>query len=217
MTAPAPGGQPTDPATARAVADLRAEIRDQASQIEALRDHVAHLTAAVDHIEDAAGDLHQVLTGQSQPGDDGEGQAGIDLAELADWVRDHVAQIYTRPVGALRWCATWWEHPEAIVRLESCRRAWGELATQGGAGLSIWHRDHLDPMLAALTSLTGPFRSCEAQPGHDGAKHRLPADLPVRPLPQPGQTNPAEDAAGRPTGGEGRNQDSTTTAPTHRP
>jgi hypothetical protein len=70
------------------------------------------------------------------------------------------------------WCATWWKHPEAWVRFEACRRAWEALAGDPGIGFSVWHRDHLDPMLRELLSPTGPFANCTPASFDDEARHR---------------------------------------------
>ena len=85
----------------------------------------------------------------------------IDLDGLIEWVHATVTAIIARPLrGELTWCPLWWEHPEAVFRLEALRRAWTELAPEPGAAMSIWIRDHLDPCLRELLQPRGPFADC---------------------------------------------------------
>jgi hypothetical protein len=166
------------------LATLDERLAELAADRDADRDDIAFLKAAVDQVEAAARQLEE-LTAQAA----GAGQGPVDLAALADWVRVHIAEVHIRPVGGQhRWCAVWWQHPEAVIRLEACRRAWTRLVTPDDpTGMSVWLRDHLDPALAALLAPTGPFRLCEAQPPAAGEpleyKHRLSQPLPVLPLP----------------------------------
>ena len=44
---------------------------------------------------------------------------------LTDWVEYHFAQTYAwKPGSSARWCASWWDHPEAIVRLNVLWQLW---------------------------------------------------------------------------------------------
>src|SRR5262249_36413139 len=43
---------------------------------------------------------------------------------LEAWVTGYLAQIITAELGpAMRWCPQWWQHSEAVARLESLWRA----------------------------------------------------------------------------------------------
>ena len=169
------------------LAAVEEQLAELTAARDADRDDLAYLKAAVDQVEAAARQLEE-LTAHAAAG----GPGPVDLAVLAEWVRVHIAEVYIRPVGGQqRWCAAWWQHPEAVIRLEACRRAWTRLVTPDDpTGMSVWLRDHLDPALAALLAPTGPFRLCEAQPPPAAGeqleyKHRLPQPLPVLPLPGP--------------------------------
>lgn len=109
---------------------------------------------------------------------------GWDVAALVDWVEDQLLPVYARPVDrtGLHWCPTWWRHTEAWVRFEACHRAWRVLAADPGTGLSVWHRDHLDPMLRELLTDTGPFAHCSPSEGHDAAQHRSAGDYAPEPV-----------------------------------
>lgn len=92
-----------------------------------------------------------------------ESEEGLDMRLLVDWVREHIALLIERKVpqtgGHPHWCRKWWQHPEAIARFESTRRAWVEAVTAGGGAMVIWF-EHLDHQLAVLCAETGPFANC---------------------------------------------------------
>lgn len=86
------------------------------------------------------------------------------MRTLVPWVEDNITTLIARKVpttnGAPRWCPRWWDHAEAIARLEATRQAWLALSATGGTGL-VTYFDYLDRVvLAVLTSGTGPFARC---------------------------------------------------------
>lgn len=95
------------------------------------------------------------------------------------WVRDHFTAMYIRPLGGVyRWCAQWWDHAEAISRLEALWRCW-EVARLDPIGMSAWYRDHLDHHLPILLGATGPFSRCTPE------RHEPPTQpLPTTPAPE---------------------------------
>ncbi len=62
----------------------------------------------------------------------------LDLAEppgpyyptLPQWVDEWLLPVYRRSVSGHRraWCPQWWQHPEAVARLEALWRAWEYLS-----------------------------------------------------------------------------------------
>ncbi len=64
------------------------------------------------------------------------------------------------------WCPQWWEHPEAVLRLETLWQTWESLRLQGGLGMSAWLRDHADYHLPMLLDPDATFRGCTAERGH---------------------------------------------------
>ena len=125
-----------------------------AARIDDLDAALARLTGDVD------------ILGLALAGAGGGGQQSAEapapVYETADeWVRAFFLPTFVRPIGgAIRWCATWDRHGEALLRLEAMWRAWEVLRLDGGLGMSTWLLHHLDPGLAALTSRTGPFAQC---------------------------------------------------------
>jgi len=93
------------------------------------------------------------------------------------WVAGWFAPTFARRLGTTRWCARWWLHTEAIVRLEALWRSWETLRLDPNLGMATWLRDHLDPQRAVLMGDSGPFQACE------GTEHNPPPDLPVLPAP----------------------------------
>jgi hypothetical protein len=94
---------------------------------------------------------------------------------LEAWVAGWFAPTFGRRLGTTRWCARWWLHAEAIVRLEALWRSWETLRLDPNMGMATWLRDHLDPQRQVLMGDGGPFQACEA------GEHNPPPDLPVIP------------------------------------
>ena len=89
---------------------------------------------------------------------------GLDMRTLVPWVEANITTLISRKVpttdGAPKWCPQWWDHAEAIARLEAARQAWITLSSAGGTGM-VTYFDYLDRVvLAVLTSETGPFARC---------------------------------------------------------
>jgi hypothetical protein len=106
----------------------------------------------------------------------GGGTPGPVFASLEAFVTRYLLAMYRRAVSGndTTWCAQWWRHPEAIVRLEALWRAWEYLRLDPATGMSVWVRDHCDFHMRVLLSADGPFRGCTPD-GH--------ATRPLRPLP----------------------------------
>jgi hypothetical protein len=104
----------------------------------------------------------------------------LDLAVLDAWVRSELLPTFTRQPGSTRpWCAQWWDHPEAVLRLEGMRRAWLALADTP-TGISVWLRDHADPSLGELLHPGGTFSLCDVM---HARRHDPIPPLPSDPLP----------------------------------
>lgn len=92
--------------------------------------------------------------------DDGD-QAEPLFPTVEAWVAGHFAPIYRRALGGeYRWCARWWLHPEAIIRLTALWHSWEVMRLQPGTGIAAWLRDHLDHQLPVLLGRSGPFAAC---------------------------------------------------------
>ncbi|WP_300013740.1 DUF4913 domain-containing protein [Pseudonocardia sp.] len=157
----------TQPSGERLIAELCARVQ----ALEAWRTHQSDL-------------LDELLNGVPVPepavesSEDGDDELDVDA--LIVWVHDTITSMIARPLrGELIWCPLWWEHPEAVFRLEALRRAWTELAPEPGAAMSIWIRDHLDPCLRELLTPLGPFADC----AHNERYRSLSGHTPIATLP----------------------------------
>lgn len=94
------------------------------------------------------------------------------------FVSEFLTRVYARhyePAGSWRWCSTWWEHPEAVSRLDALWQAFEALRQEPGTGPATWWRDYCDPTMTALTDPHGTFAQCKA-----GDRHQLAQPLPTR-------------------------------------
>jgi Domain of unknown function (DUF4913) len=95
---------------------------------------------------------------------------------LESWVNEFFVLTFGRTGDDVCWCPQWWDHAEAVLRLDALWTTWEAAALDPVHGMALWIRDHLDPGLAVLLGPTGPFAACR-----DG--HRPTAVLPVSPTP----------------------------------
>lgn len=101
-----------------------------------------------------------------------------------EFVREFLCPLYRRRIAgdrangstSFRWDPQWWNHPEAVARLEALWRAWEHLRQDPSLGLSVWFRDHADHHMPILLSQFGPFRSSDHKAAPDGGP--LPYDPP---------------------------------------
>lgn len=114
--------------------------------------------------------------------------AAIDEDYLVWWAHTTLLPLYERNLTAITWCPRWWDHPEAVFRMELIRRAWQDaVAAEEGQALSDWMLHTVDPHMAVLTSSNGPFAKCHwnerrgySQPHQPrGLVHHWPEDFPV--------------------------------------
>ncbi len=92
------------------------------------------------------------------------------------FVQDFLVKVQARPVRdglALHWCSQWWDHPEAVSRLEALWKAFEVLRRDPGTGAATWWRDYADPTMAALSDAAGTFAKCS------DTTHAVPPDLPM--------------------------------------
>lgn len=84
------------------------------------------------------------------------------FSSMLEWFETWLRPMYRRSThGDQRdWCAQWWQHEEAVSRLDALWRAWEALRLDPGTGLSVWWRDHADHHMAALLDPDGPFKAC---------------------------------------------------------
>lgn len=96
--------------------------------------------------------------------------------DLESWVHEFFVLTFGSAGRRRRWCDHWWDHPEAVLRLDALWRTW-EVTAQSSAGMSAWIHGDLDPSLTMIFHTDGPFSDCS-----DGV-HRATQVLPVVPPP----------------------------------
>ncbi len=113
--------------------------------------------------------------------DDAPGVPQLYYPALPAFVENFLVVTYRRGLSAhtTTWCAQWWRHPEAVIRLEALWRAWEHLRLEPALGISVWLRDHADHHMPVLFSTEGPFHGCRPD---RHAPRPLPA-LPTDPTP----------------------------------
>lgn len=56
------------------------------------------------------------------------------------WVEDYLSMVYWRRLGTRHvWCPQWWDHPEAVMRIEGMWRAWEQMRKADAAlDIAAW-------------------------------------------------------------------------------
>jgi hypothetical protein len=127
-------------------------------------------------------------------GSGGESLPGAVFGSLEAFVCEYLLAVYRRPVSATSttWCAEWWRHREACVRLDALWRSWEHLRLDAATGMSVWLRDHADHHMSVLLSADGPFKGCTPE------RHaqRPVSALPSAPVPDAVRIAPADGVTG---------------------
>ena len=111
---------------------------------------------ANDHLEDEGIEARTVEVDDDAGG---EAQPTLYYGSVDEFVREYLRHVYRRRIDYRHrvWAARWWEHDEAVIRLEALWRAWEHLRRDPGTGMSVWWRDHADHHMAVLMDPDGPF------------------------------------------------------------
>ena len=173
---------------------------------------LSRLEGDLELLEQAVHDLADPVSAAgvaASEGDAGGGAPGVEAGgphypSLQAWVAAYFVVMFARPLSpAVRWCASWWAHAEALSRLEALWRSWEAARLDPVRGMALWYRDVLDPQLAVLLATGGPFAQCTPD------RHSPVRALPTEPAPpgywdlphQPGRTPAAGSQATVSTGG----------------
>jgi hypothetical protein len=91
-------------------------------------------------------------------------QYDLHFPHLGAFVADWLVEAYARKLGhAYVWCPEWYQHLEAMSRLDALWRAWEALRHDGDLGMSVWWRDHADHHMRQLLDPDGPFSGCRRE------------------------------------------------------
>ncbi len=117
---------------------------------------------------------------QDEPVEGSATASGTRFASLPEFVEEFLLHVWRRELNSGCWCERWWEHPEAVLRLEAMWDAFELLRMEPGTGVSVWIRDHLDYHMGMLTTrATSPFKSCDVTK----ERHDNPTVWPTAPAP----------------------------------
>ncbi|WP_239004173.1 DUF4913 domain-containing protein [Nocardia panacis] len=108
-------------------------------------------------------------------------QQPMIYASVVEFVENYLSMVYRRQVTDLSdtvWCPEWFQHAEAVARLDSLWRAWEHYRLDGKTGLSVWFLDHADPHMTRLFDPKGPFKYCSVRNGHKDMLSPLPLKSP---------------------------------------
>ncbi|MFW0872432.1 DUF4913 domain-containing protein [Rhodococcoides corynebacterioides] len=135
-------------------------------------------TALADAVRRA---LTAVTTPEAEPGERGSvGEVGPYYPNAYRFFTEFLAPAYRRKTvdyPAMRWCPSWFCHPEARARVDALWRAWEYLRLDPATGMSVWWKDHADHHMAKLLSPDGTFKDCTP---HHRQVHPLPSiDIPT--------------------------------------
>ena len=164
-----------------------------------LDEQIASLRRQVTAGDEAAAAQLRALEGRldeyDAAGRTGDGAVGVGRTyypTVEAWVNGYFVHCYVRPLGGeWRWCPRWWDHAEAITRLEALWRSWEALTRDPSLGMAAWLVQHLDQQLPLLMGNRGPFARC-SEDRHEPAK-------PLRSEPAPdGWWEPAADGPAPP-------------------
>ncbi|MGW6730204.1 DUF4913 domain-containing protein [Nocardia sp. NPDC055029] len=132
-----------------------------------------------------------------------EEERKLHHAKLDEFVEKYLVHTYRREVtrkgteAKIRWCPQWWDHSEAVGRLEALWMAWEEARLGAGSEMATWWTTCADPLMAALYDPEGVFKYCSVADGHKDSLKRLPtvpaptgwfADGHAHDGPEPGMT-----------------------------
>lgn len=97
-------------------------------------------------------------------GPDGQPQARLRFASLPVFVELFVMPNWARQYTIhTHWCHRWWEHTEAVTRLDVLWEAFEVMRLEPAPSMSTWMRDHFDHHMNVLTREEGPFARCNAK------------------------------------------------------
>ena len=136
------------------------------------------MTPDPDHPTGVGDEAAAASAGEPAP-EAGDGAAEPVCPDVQTWVELVYTPTFPRKISqTTRWCASWWAHPEAIVRLTALWQSWeaARLVTDG-SGMADWLRNYFDALNPVLLSPEGPFCSCTPD-RHAGDQTPLPVTAP---------------------------------------
>ena len=126
------------------------------------------LTERVDTLEAQLGDLYGTGTEPTA------GHPDWRYRNVHDWVEQWFSVHYARSITGIGWCARWFDHPEALLRLTAMWRSWETARRDDTKGIAGWLTSVADPLVKELFDPSGTFRYCSR-----GEHTKVPEALPL--------------------------------------
>ena len=142
---------------------------------DAVTAQLARQAQQLDDLEQAVADLHTSPPASAPPPAAQPATVAFRWPTLAEFAEHVIAPLYAQHLTDNgTWCASWWDHDDARVRLEAVWRAWEALRLEPTTGIARWLRGVADPQMDRLRDRDrGPFRACGK------GKHLAAPPLPV--------------------------------------
>lgn len=141
------------------LSEVRREPIHEASSVIAAR-------AALDSARRAHRRAEEVLAAARLEAERGADRPGApvvtEFASLDAFVEDYLLPNWRHRPSQGHWCATWWQHSEAIARLEAVWEAFEVMRREPAPAMSTWWRDHLEVHMRSLIAEDGTFAGCTA-------------------------------------------------------
>lgn len=158
----------------------RAEIRQTvAKALRAFKRAGKELTRAEARYDDAQAEVDAEHAALEEAGAEEEEEDDAPPPRFATvdlFVDQFVLPNWNHKYVRVLWCRKWWEHAEAITRLEALWEAFEVMRLQPAPSFSTWLRDHFDVHMRALTDPEGVFFSCDTNKEHHKPQEPWPSD-----------------------------------------
>jgi len=146
------------------------------SEVEELGPWIARVEQGLADLEETVADA--IATGGGALPTPRPPRPPLVFDNVEEWVAGMFAPRFARSIGGpVKWCPRWWDHPEAVLRLEALWRSWEVHRLDTDRGIAVWLRDFLGGQLAALLDDAGTFAACTPE------KHSPRPPLPLTPAP----------------------------------
>jgi hypothetical protein len=145
---------------------------------------VEALAAQIDRLQSTVEALDTAVTAKASTVADSQPTEPAEpfFPDLQSFVEQFIVPVFARPLGGeFRWCTHWWDHAEAVLRLEALWRSWESLRLEPQTGMAVWLRDHADHQIPRIMASNGPYARC--QPDRAERGHEPDRFLPVVPPP----------------------------------
>lgn len=109
--------------------------------------------------------------------EEGTNEIETHFTNALDFFENYLRHLYARQLSRAkeqRWSDTWWDNPEARIRITALWRSWEYMRLDPNTGISSWLRDHADYHMRVLFSIDGPFTKARTENPEPGPLPHTP-------------------------------------------